>query len=372
VFSPSCIVPSHRRIGAWLSGWHNRLGKAVRRPSQLAALRTVGRGGGSVPAAAGVLLVALLAGIGLVGCGDSGTKALHAARHPSEARVLSGCAARPAVAPGGVGEISVPVAPRIALGDDHRIAFIHVPRGYRSATPTPVVLEFHGAGQDASAAGYLRGSPLDRISDRAGFLDVFPQGLRYSNGNLGWNAYSPVNYPVAELPFLERLIARLKTMFCVDARRIYASGISNGANMVNYLSCRSTARLIAAVAPVAGPMYGQDDGPCAPPRPVPILDIHSVNDRLVPFAGRPSPPDRYPLPSVSAWLRGWARLDQCRKTPESQTVAAGQTVRHWAACGGGAEILAYAVHAGHAWPATLGSRSAAEVVWQFFQAHPLP
>jgi polyhydroxybutyrate depolymerase len=91
------------------------------------------------------------------------------------------------------------------------------------------------------------------------------------------------------------LINRLKTMFYVDARRIYASGISNGANTVNYLSCRSSARLIAAVAPVAGPMCGQDDGPCAPPRPVPILDRHSVNDPLVPYGGLPSPPNQYPL-----------------------------------------------------------------------------
>ena len=268
----------------------------------------------------------------------------------------------------GWGEISVPVPPRIALGADHRTAFIHVPRGYRSSIPTPVVLEFHGAGPHASAAAYLQGSPLGRISDRADFLDVIPQGLRYSNGNLGWNAYGPVNYPVAELPFVERLINRLTTMFCVDARRIYASGVSNGANMVNYLSCRSAARLIAAVAPVAGPMYGQDDGPCAPPRPVPILDIHSVNDPLVPYGGLPSPPNQYPLPSVSAWLRGWARLDHCRKGPTARTVATGQTLRHWVECPGGAEILAYAVHAGHGWPATSGRARRDEVVWQFFQA----
>jgi polyhydroxybutyrate depolymerase len=271
-----------------------------------------------------------------------------------------------------VGEIGIPVPPRIALGADHRTAFVRVPRGYRSDTPTPVVLEFHGAGRRASAAGYLRGSPLDRIADRAGFIDVFPQGLPYSNGNLGWNAYSPLLYPVAELPFLERLIARVEAMFCVDARRIYASGISNGGNMINYLACRSTARLIAAVAPVAGPMYGQDDGPCRPPRPMAILDVHSIDDPFVPYGGRPSPPDQYVLPSVSAWLAGWARLDRCRKGPAGRPAGTGQSTRHWTDCGAGAEILAYAVHAGHGWPALLGGRPAAEVVWQFFRAHPLP
>ena len=51
----------------------------------------------------------------------------------------------------------VPVPPRIALGAGYRTAFIHVPSGYRSLTPTSLVLEFHGAGPEASAAGYLRG-----------------------------------------------------------------------------------------------------------------------------------------------------------------------------------------------------------------------
>ena len=320
--------------------------------------------------------------LAVAGCGGSGKAVARSGSPPHRAGagvaapvrspVTSGCGVLPPVAPGGVGEISVPVSPGIALGANHRTAFIHVPSGYRDRTPAPLVLEFHGAGPDASAVSYLRGSPLGRLADRAGFLDVYPQGLRYSNGNLGWNAYGPVLWPVAELPFLERLIDRVKAMFCVDARRIYASGISNGANMVNYLACRPTARLIAAVAPVAGPMYGQDDGPCAPPRAMAILDIHGVDDPVVPYGGLPSPPNRYPLPSVPAWLTGWARLDRCRTTPRVQTVAAGQNLRRWTRCGDGADILAYAVHAGHGWPATLGGRPAAEVVWQFLRAHPLP
>lgn len=304
------------------------------------------------------LLGALLVAVALVDCGGAGGPTVREGPPPVKRGAVSGCRTRPPVAPGGVGEIRVPVPPRIALGADHRVAFVHVPRGYRSDRPTPVVLEFHGAGPNASAAGYLRGSRLDRIADRAGFLGVCPQGLRYSNANLGWNAYGPLLYPVAELPFLERLIARVETMFCVDARRIYASGLSNGGNMVNYLACRPAARLIAAVAPIAGPMYSQDDGPCVPPRPMPILDIHSVDDPVVPYGGLPSPPNQYPLPSVPAWLAGWARLDRCREASAVLTPGNGQALRRWTRCAGGAQILAYAVRAGRGWPATLGARLA--------------
>ncbi len=257
-------------------------------------------------------LLVLLGSLVLAGCAGSARTPRRAAAPVVHQAAASGCGTRPPIQPGAVGEIRVPVPPRIALGADHRIAFIHVPRGYRSRAPAPLVLEFHGAGRDATGAGYLRSSPLERLSDRVGFLDVFPQGLRYTNGNLGWNAYGPVLDPVAELPFVERLIARMRSLFCVDARRIYASGISNGANMVNYLACRPAERLIAAVAPVAGPMYGQDDGPCAPARPIPILDVHSVDDPVVPYAGLPSPPNPYRAPVRAGVAR---RLGPARPLP---------------------------------------------------------
>ncbi len=66
---------------------------------------------------------------------------------------------------------------------------MHVPAHYRDTTPAPLVLQFHGAGPNATAAGYERSSPLPALSDTKGFLDVFPQGLRAPNGNLAWNAY---------------------------------------------------------------------------------------------------------------------------------------------------------------------------------------
>lgn len=66
-----------------------------------------------------------------------------------------------------------------------------------------------------------------------------------------------------------------------------------------------------------------------------------------PYGGRPSPPDEYPLPSVPAWLAGWARLDGCRAASAVQAAAPGQALRRWTRRRGRADIVAYAVHAGH-------------------------
>jgi polyhydroxybutyrate depolymerase len=135
--------------------------------------------------------------------------------------------------------------------------------------------------------------------------------------------------------------------------------------MVNYVACRDAGR-IAAVAPVAGPMFGQDDGPCRPSRPVPMIDVHAVNDGGVPYGGHPGPPDyAYPLPSVPDWLDGWARLDGCPPAPPATPTPEGGQVRTWSGCRTGARIVAYATRSGHAWPATLGGRPAAQVVWDF-------
>lgn len=308
--------------------------------------------------------LALCAALALGACGGR-----HRAGPVAGAR--SGCGHHAPLPAGSRGRIVLAIAPALANGARARTAVIHVPRGYRPDRATPLVLEFHGAGPRVSAAAYQRGSPLAALADRESFIDVAPQGLRYRNGNLGWNAYGPQQFPVAELPFVSALIARVRRDYCVDARRIYASGTSNGANMLNYLACRATGRLIAAIAPVVGPMYGQDDGPCAPPRPMPILDVHSVNDPAFPYTGIAPGPGVFKLPSVPAWLSGWAALDHCASATGPRPVATGETLQRFTRCSGGAEIVAYVTHAGHAWPARLGSGDAAIVVWDFFLAHPL-
>jgi len=266
---------------------------------------------------------------------------------------------------------SIPIAPTLANGAAERTAIVHIPAGYRPEVPAPLIVEFHGAGPAATAADYEQGSPLRQISDSKGFIDVFPQGLRAPNGNLAWNAYGPVLVKIAEIPFVDRLLDTIEREYCVDAGRVYASGASNGGNMVNYLACRDASRF-AAVAPVVGPMFGQDDGPCRPSRPVPIIDLHSVNDLLVPYGGHPGPPAYdFPLPAVPDWLEGWAQLDGCRSAPPATAGADGVQVRSWSACRGGARIVTYATLAGHGWPQSLDGRPAAETVWGFLSSYRL-
>jgi poly(3-hydroxybutyrate) depolymerase len=53
---------------------------------------------------------------------------------------------------------------------------------------------------------------------------------------------------IAEIPLVDMLLDAVEADYCVDTARVYASGVSNGGDMVNYVACRDAGRF-AAVAP---------------------------------------------------------------------------------------------------------------------------
>jgi len=76
-------------------------------------------------------------------------------------------------------------------------------------------------------------------------------------------------------------IARAHT---VDPRRIYATGISNGAVFSHYLAAHLSPR-IAAIAPVVGGIADPPDAWLKLEQPVSVLMLQGTTDRLVPYQG---------------------------------------------------------------------------------------
>jgi polyhydroxybutyrate depolymerase len=70
--------------------------------------------------------------------------------------------------------------------------------------------------------------------------------------------------------------------------------------MVGVLACE----LSDAFAPVAGAFHPRPTT-CTPSRPVPILEIHGLDDHVVVYAGQG------PLPPIQEWLAGWATRNGC-------------------------------------------------------------
>jgi polyhydroxybutyrate depolymerase len=255
---------------------------------------------------------------------------------------------------------------------------VHVPPQYDPNVPTPVVLAFHGALMNGGLMAGFTG--LSKKADEEGFV-----GDRV----LFWNAggmRDTIEAKVDDVGFVKRILDELGTMINVDPRRVYATGMSNGAMLCYRLACELSDR-IAAIAPVAGTLMFSDPHPV---RPVPVIHFHGTEDRLVPYSGTAEPSERYySFKTVADTMQIWVRINGCPEDPEMvnlpDTDDDGTTVSQkiWGPGKDGAEVILYTITGGgHTWPGkprmvgllgkTTKDISANDLIWEFFEKHPLP
>ncbi|KAJ6593176.1 Alpha/Beta hydrolase protein [Mycena capillaripes] len=184
-----------------------------------------------------------------------------------------------------------------AIGD--RSFLVHIPQRYNSNTPHPVVLSFHGYGEDDLQQEHISGfSEEENTIDGKGIIAVYPLAAFGPGKNhrpaRAWTGapYSPQD--VDDVGFVEAIIDALQTNLCVDSTRIYASGMSNGGGFVNLLACsQQTASKFAAFALVSPALYNGTHPffACDPGRKIPLVTFHGEHDRIIPYDGRDDPWD---------------------------------------------------------------------------------
>jgi polyhydroxybutyrate depolymerase len=229
----------------------------------------------------------------------------------------------------------------LQVGSEMRSYVLDVPAG-PTDEPRPVVLAFHGF---RAAAGRLRRrSGLGRLAQRYGVIVAFPEGhdgveLLGTTGR-GWDIEVG---QTRDLAFVTALLDALEREWCVDRRRGYVTGMSNGGFFANLLGCVLGDRL-AAIAPVAG---AKALPACPHPQPLPVLLIHGSNDKVVD-------------PKLARGARDWwARTNGCTgdQREEHCTLATGCR----------ADVTYCEANQGHSWP-----RPAARRILAFFEAHARP
>jgi len=247
---------------------------------------------------------------------------------------------------------------------------IHVPPVAAADGSVALVLGFHGNGGSADGfAGYTGFIP---VSDREGFLMVYPQGM----GEFPTWEMNPVEHN-SDVQFIRHLIADLESRCSVDPSRIYATGHSRGGGMANRLACDLSDQ-IAAIGPVSG-TYPQEDA-CSIARPVAVVAFHGDADQDVPYNGiknQSGPPEAYfafGIP-ILQWASAWAARNGC--APTAATILKGEylTGLAWSGCRGGGDVVFYTVPGGgHGWPggseSDAGDFNTAQMIWDFFEAHP--
>ncbi len=267
-----------------------------------------------------------------------------------------------------------------------RTYLLHVPPSYDGHRSVPLVLVFHGGGSNADQM--VRFCGLNETADREGFLVVYPNGTGRTRRLLTWNAGNCCGYAVRnnvdDVKFVRELLREVAKVARVDSRRVYATGMSNGAIFCYRLADELSDRF-AAIAPVSGTM---GRATCAPKRPVSVLHFHGTDDLFVPYAGgrgrRSITLTRFF--SVEHTIQAWVRANGCPDKPvverlpdraddgtwvEKKTYGPGRD---------GAEVVLVEIHGGgHTWPGrepplrflgrTTHDIAANDLIWSFFRRH---
>ncbi len=247
---------------------------------------------------------------------------------------------------------------------------LHVPPSYQSGKAWPLVISLHGF--SSNGAQQERFSKMSVKADQAGFIATYPEGL---GDPQAWH-FGTKTGGATDRIFIGDLIRHLEGQLNIDPARIYVIGMSNGAQMANWLGCE-LADQVAAIAPVSGG-YPRAEA-CRPSRPVPVVAFHGTADSLLPYEGMGQGKLMFPIPE---WAANWAALNGCSATP-AVTLQHGQvTGQTWSNCREGADVVLYTVEGGgHSWPGsdiapeagiTTQDINATDVIWEFFAAHPKP
>jgi poly(3-hydroxybutyrate) depolymerase len=197
-------------------------------------------------------------------------------------------------------------------GGMDRTYLLHIPPGYDGSKALPLVFDIHG--YTSFASEQLMRSKWDKMADKESFVLIDPEGV-----NKSWNAGSCCGGAADDVKYFRDVVAKATAELCIDKKRIYVSGHSNGGAMTHRLACEA-ADIFAAAAPVCGWMTINN---CSPVRPVPILSIRGLNDGTV------------KIDTADGDINEWLANDECAK---DQVTTSG-VCKTYGSCKAGTQVM---------------------------------
>ena len=269
-----------------------------------------------------------------------------------------------------------------------RTYLLHVPPQYDGTQALPLVMFFHGgmgtAKHGAAAYGW------NEKADKEGFLVVYANGTgTFQTWNCMHGCGSAFKNNVDDVGFVKAIIEDLKTKAKADPKRIYATGMSNGA-MLTYRLAAELPQILAAAAPVAGTIGGKENVGAQekripqPASPVAMIIFHGKADQNVLYDGgeKKAGVERGRIDlSVAEAVKFWVKADGCSATPKKEELNNGNVIKETYTSDAGADVILYSIVDGaHAWPGGRKLRlkaaadaspsiSATDLAWDFFAHH---
>jgi polyhydroxybutyrate depolymerase len=177
----------------------------------------------------------------------------------------------------------------------------------------PLVFDVHGFTSFASEQ--VTRSKWDEMADKEGFVLIAPDGV-----GMSWNAGSCCGgNKQDDVAFFRDMVKKATAELCIDSKRVYVSGHSNGGAMTYRLACEAS-DIFAAVAPVCGWMAAPA---CTPARPIPVLAIRSKDDPTV------------KIETADADIDKWLSHDACEET----SVTTSGVCTTYTSCSAGTQVM---------------------------------
>jgi len=243
---------------------------------------------------------------------------------------------------------------------------LFVPTTYSATTDAPLVVNFHGLlGSPSQQSDF---SQFNATAQERGMLVAYPAGIGASfNGGVCCGDASAGN--VDDVGFARALVQDVASKMCVDPKRVYATGMSNGGHMAHRLACEA-ADVFAATASVAGVLSLA--AACTPSRPISIVQFHGTADSIVSYNG---------IPAVPPMMEAWAARNGCSPASETTFDSGDMFCETWPGCDAGVEVSLCTIDGGgHCWPGNasclFGNSStqlhASDEIADMFESQPLP
>mgnify|MGYP002835008261 CR=1 FL=1 len=131
---------------------------------------------------------------------------------------------------------------------------------------TALIMVLHGYSGDSDTV--QNGLSMNSIADTNNCIVCYPNGTRDFDDDRFWNVdyqfhrnesnLNYTNYP-NDVSFLEFLAKEIVNEYNISLNNIFATGFSNGADILYNLAC-SDSNVFSAFAPVAGTMFGINNG----------------------------------------------------------------------------------------------------------------
>jgi polyhydroxybutyrate depolymerase len=178
--------------------------------------------------------------------------------------------------------------------------FIHIPANFDSTKQVPLVMFFHGGGQDGNL--YYNISGWNEVADTAHILMVYPSALSYcvvengiqkmlsqwNNGHESATTFCPNQTLKDDVLFVKTILQQMSTRYKIDPKRMYTVGFSNGGEFAASRTAIELSDKIAASISSGGGGALPRDTILTPKRKLPVmLMFGNKDDRLLKAVNAP-------------------------------------------------------------------------------------